>query len=366
MKTNGLATGVAMTRGDLKILVVDDVPNNVKVLLNILKEEGLSLSFSLSGHDAINLAQQERFDLILLDVMMPGINGFDACKAIHHTSLNSDTPIIFISARTDVESISRGFAIGGVDYIVKPFHPDEIIARVNTHLELSLNRRQLKSQLNEISHRSAHKEARLMEEIEQSQRDMIHVLMELMEMTSDETGQHIRRVADCAKLLAQYMPQLDDDDVCLIYHATPMHDIGKVVIDKSILHKPARLTPEEFEIMKTHTSKAAALFPKSKRRIINAASIIAIEHHERWDGTGYPNGLAGDEIHLYARIVALADVFDALTHNRTYKPAWPVDKALDYIRQERGKHFDPQVVDIFFQHIDEFIAILDDEQSATL
>ncbi len=351
--------GVTMARNDIKVLVVDDVPNNVKVLLNILKEEGVSLSFSFSGIDAVKVTEHEAFDLILLDIMMPNMSGFEACKAIKCNAKNKDTPIIFISARTDVESISKGFELGGVDYIVKPFHPDEIIARVNTHLDLSHAKKQLAATLVHESQKSDLKQKRLLDEIEQSQREMIYVLMELMEMTSDETGQHIRRVADCARLLAHYSPQLDSDDESIIFHAAPMHDIGKIAIPTEILHKPAKLTPEEFEVMKTHTTKALNFFPNTKRRLLNAAAIIAVQHHEKWDGSGYPKGLKGEEIHIYGRIVALADVFDALTHKRKYKAAWSIDDALDYIKAERGVHFDPKLVDILFSHLNEFLSIIE-------
>lgn len=352
-----------MTRSNIKILVVDDVPDNVKVLLSILKEEGVSLSFAFSGREAVQLAEKEHYDLILLDIMMPKMSGFEACKAIKRTTFNGETPIIFISARTDVESISRGFELGGVDYIVKPFHPDEILARVNTHLELSQAKKQLAANVEHVNRKSDFKQKRLLDEIEQSQREMIYVLMEMMEMTSDETGQHIRRVADCAKLLAHYSPQLSIDDESIIFHAAPMHDIGKIAVPMEILHKPGRLTPDEFEIMKTHTTKALDFFPNTKRRLLNAAAIIAVQHHEKWDGSGYPKGLKEEEIHIYGRIVALADVFDALTHKRKYKAAWSIEDALEYIRSERGSHFDPGLVDILFTHLDEFLAILENHES---
>ncbi len=352
-----------MDRSNIKILVVDDVPDNVKILLSILKEEGVSLSFSFSGEEAVAMCERERFDLILLDIMMPVMSGFETCKQIKKSIINEKSPIIFISARTDVESISKGFSLGAVDYIVKPFHPDEILARVNTHLSLSIAQRQLAQNIKHLNRQSEFKQKRLLDEIELSQREMIYVLMEMMELTSDETGQHIRRVAESAQLLAHYSTQLDEDDESIIFHASPMHDIGKIAIPSEILHKPGKLTPEEFEVMKTHTTKALNFFPNTKRRLINAASIIAVQHHEKWDGSGYPAGLEGENIHIYGRIVALADVFDALTHKRKYKEAWTVKDALIYIKEGQGKHFDPVLVDILFDHLDEFLEIIERHQT---
>nr|WP_277601504.1 HD domain-containing phosphohydrolase [Thalassotalea sp. G2M2-11] len=179
-----------------------------------------------------------------------------------------------------------------------------------------------------------------------------------MESTSDETGQHIKRVAETCKLLAQHVPSLSDEEVNSVFLASPMHDIGKIYIPKEILHKPGRLTDEEMTIMKTHAQKGYELFKNSKRRLTTAASIIAREHHEKWDGSGYPRGLKGEEIHIFGRIVALADVFDALTHKRQYKTAWTVDDAVNYIRENSGTHFDPSLVKILVDNLPQFLAIM--------
>nr|WP_256489570.1 HD domain-containing phosphohydrolase [Pleionea sp. CnH1-48] len=178
-----------------------------------------------------------------------------------------------------------------------------------------------------------------------------------MESTSDETGKHIKRVAEYSRLLAHYTEFLSGEDEVLIYHAAPMHDIGKIAIPREILHKPSRLTDDEFEIMKQHTLKARDILKSSNRKFLKAASIIAMQHHEKWDGTGYPFGLKGDEIHIFGRIVALADVFDALVHKRCYKEKWPLDEAVEYIKNNTGTQFDPQLVDIFMEHLDEFVTI---------
>jgi len=349
-----------MNNSDIKILVVDDVADNVKIVLSILKEESYSLSFAFSGQSALEQAQLEAFDLILLDIMMPNMDGFEVCKQLKQSSLNHLTPVIFLSARADVESIAKGFELGGVDYVVKPFHPDEILARVNTHVSLALANRRLEANFQALSTKSKLQHQRLLDEIETSQREMIYVLMEMMEMSSDETGQHIRRVAEISRQLAHQLDYLTIEDETLLFHAAPMHDIGKMAIPREILHKPGPLSDEEFEVVKAHTSRAADFFPKSRRRLIRAAAQIAEQHHEHWDGKGYPKGLVGEEIHIYGRIVALADSFDSLTHNRCYRPAWTVERALDYIKQQRGLKFDPQLVDILLANAELFSAIVED------
>ncbi len=198
-----------------------------------------------------------------------------------------------------------------------------------------------------------------MTELEQNQLEMIYVLTELMESTSDETGKHIRRVAESSRLLALYHESLTDEDADILFHAAPMHDIGKITIPHSILHKPGKLTEDEFAIMKTHTSRAFKILQNSKRKYTKAAAIIAHQHHEKWDGSGYPQGLKGQDIHIYGRIVGLIDVFDALMHKRVYKEAWSLEDTLDYIRKHSSSQFDPYLVSILLEHIDEFVAISD-------
>jgi putative two-component system response regulator len=183
------------------------------------------------------------------------------------------------------------------------------------------------------------------------------MLTEVMEATSDETGKHIKRMAEVSRLLATYHPSLSAEDVDTIYHAAPMHDIGKITIPAEILHKPGHYTEEEFNIMKMHTTNAYQLLRHSQRKLMQGAAIIANQHHEKWNGTGYPSGLKGADIHIYGRIVALADVFDALTHARKYKDAWKITAAVDYIKDQRGIQFDPDLIDIFIEHLDEFVAI---------
>ncbi|MGB8954819.1 MAG: HD domain-containing phosphohydrolase [Tumebacillaceae bacterium] len=200
--------------------------------------------------------------------------------------------------------------------------------------------------------------AMLANEIEETQKEIIFVMGEIGETRSKETGNHVKRVAEYSKILALKYG-LSEEEAELIKTASPMHDIGKVAIPDAILNKPGKLTPEEYEIMKSHTVIGYNLLKGSKRRLLNAAAIIAIQHHEKWNGTGYPHGLRGEDIHLYGRITAVADVFDALGSERSYKKAWELDRILQLFREERGEHFDPQLVDLFMEHLDEFLKVRD-------
>ncbi len=340
------------------LLIVDDVSENIQVAMNILKEQGYNFSYALNGTEAIELLKNNHFDLVLLDVMMPDIDGFKVCEFMKSDPRLGDIPVIFLTARVDVDSIAKGFGVGGVDYITKPFHGNELIVRVKTHLELYHAKKLLQQNNIVLQHKLKNREIRILTELEQNQKEMIFMLTELMEATSDETGQHIKRVAEISRLLAHYYPSLNHEDEDIIFHGSPMHDIGKITLPQSILHKPGGLTPEEREVMKTHTTNAYNFLKLSQRKFIKAAAMIAYHHHEKWDGTGYPQGLEGDDIHIYGRIVALADVFDALTHKRKYKDAWPIDKAVEYIKDLRGVQFDPDLVDIFIEHLEEFVDII--------
>lgn len=344
---------------DIKILIVDDVSDNIQVAMNILREENYTFSFATDGEEALNMLKNESFDLILLDIMMPKIDGFEVCRQLKILPQAKNIPVIFLTAKADVDSISKGFDVGGVDYIAKPFHANELLSRVKTHLELANARKELELINTDLKLKAELQGQRLLGEIEENQREMIYVLMEMMESTSDETGQHIRRVAESSRLLAHYTDYLSEEDESIIFHAAPMHDIGKIAIPREILNKPGRLTEEEFQIMKTHTEKAKEFLKNSQRRLLKAASIIAYQHHEKWNGTGYPQGLKGEEIHIYGRIVALADVFDALTHKRLYKKEWTINDAVEYIKSHDGTQFDPALVKIFLKHLPEFIAIIE-------
>lgn len=340
-----------------RILVVDDVVENIQVVMNILREDSYDFSFAKSGKEALELLKKDRFDLVLLDIMMPGIDGYDVCAQMKKDPILTETPVIFLTAKTDIDSVAKAFKVGGVDYLTKPFHAEELLARVKTHIELHKAKQILKQNNLTLQTKMNMEITRILTELEDSQKEMIFILTELIESVSDETGRHIRRVAEYSKLLAHYHESLSDDDAEVLYHASPMHDIGKTAIPNSIIHKKGSLTEEEFQIMKTHPTKAHEYLKHSNRKIMRAADIIAHQHHEKWNGEGYPQGLKREEIHIYGRIVALADVFDALMHKRVYKDAWSIDETIAYIVEHSGTQFDPYIVKIFEEHIDEFVAI---------
>ncbi len=344
-----------------QILIVDDVMDNIQVAMNILKEDNYDFAFARNGEEALRLTKDESFDLILLDIMMPGIDGFEVCKKLKQNPDTASIPVIFLTAKTDVDSISEGFEIGAVDYVTKPFHPNELLARVKTHLKLSSATRLLALHNIEMQVKVDKEHRRLNQEIEKTQIEVIRMLTSVMESFSDETGSHIRRVASYSKLLAT-LYGLSDKDAEIIFEAAPMHDIGKIAIDCSILHKPDKLTDMEYKLMTEHTTFGHRILQNSERQIMKAADIIAYQHHEKWDGTGYPQGLQGENIHIFGRIVALADVFDALTQKRAYKDAWPIDQVMKYLRQQSGKHFDPKLIDIITEQPDNFIHIMNTTQ----
>lgn len=338
------------------ILIVDDVSENIQVAMNILQEDGYTFSFATQGEEALDIILNEsgKIDLILLDIMMPVLDGFEVCQKIKNDPDAKQIPVIFLTAKVDVDSISKGLDLGAIDYITKPFHAEELLVRVRTHIELYQSRRLLQQHNILLETKIEYGQERFFSELEKNQKEMIFMLTELMEFTSDETGKHIRRVAEISSLLAHYHPTLTKQDADILYHASPMHDIGKMTVPHEVLHKPGKYTEKEFQVMKSHTTNAYNLLRHSQRRFIKAAAIIAHEHHEKWNGKGYPRKLKGNDIHIYGRIVALADVFDALMHNRCYKQAWKFEEVILYLQKHSGTQFDPELVDIFMSHVEDF------------
>lgn len=342
------------------ILIVDDIVDNIQIAMNILKEENYNLTFAFSGKEALYLIKENDFDMILLDIMMPEMDGFTACIEIKKNPKYFDVPIIFLTAKIDIDSISHAFEVGAVDYVSKPFHAEELLSRVKSHLELYYSRRVLEENHLSLQIKAKEEKKRLLSEVEEGQKEVIYILAELIESASFETGAHIKRVALMSKLLAHHHPAIGDDDAETIYHASPMHDIGKIAIPQEILGKPDTLDADEWEIMKTHTTHGHKFLKNSQRKILKSADIIAMQHHEKWDGSGYPNGLKGNSIHIFGRIVAIADVFDALTHRRCYKEPWSVEDSVAYLKEHSGTHFDPELINIFMEHVDEFVSIIAD------
>lgn len=343
------------------ILIVDDVSENIKVAINILQCDEYNFSFALSGEQALDVLKTKRFDLILLDIMMPGIDGFKVCKIVKNSPSIKDTPIMFVTAKVDIESIEEGFSLGAVDYVTKPFHPIELKSRVINHLELYRAKKQLKANNINLFNTIKENKDKHFTELELAQKEIIYILSDILESGSAETASHVKRVADVARLLAVLEGSLNEEEVKMLFLAAPLHDIGKILIENDILHKPGALNDDEFSIIKEHVQYAYNILNKSNTQLIKAGSIIAHQHHENYDGSGYPQGLYGENIHIYGRIVAIADVLDALTHERSYKEAWSFDKAAKHIIDLSGTKFDPVLIGLFKENLEEFRKIIETE-----
>jgi putative two-component system response regulator len=310
-----------------KLLIVDDEPTNLKVLKQVLQQD-YRLSFAKNGVDALELAARELPDLILLDVMMPEMTGFEVCQQLKSQLNTQHIPVIFVTALKDEVDETKGFECGAVDYITKPITPVIVKARVRTHLSLV----------------SA-------EELKKTHLELIQRLGRAAEYKDNETGMHVMRMSHISKILALALG-FNEDFADKLLQASPMHDIGKIGIPDHILLKPGRLDDEEIRIMQQHPLIGAEILANTKSELIQLAHSVALYHHEKWDGSGYPAKLQGEKIPIEGRIVAVADVFDALTNKRPYKEAWSVEKTMDLIKEQSGKHFDPQVVDALVRELD--------------
>lgn len=315
-----------------RILIVDDEPANLKVMREVLGNQ-YRMSFAKSGAAALALLEKEQPKLILLDIMMPDMNGFEVCEILKSTPALSHIPIIFVTALGDESDEFKGFELGAVDYITKPISPAIVRARVKTHLSLVQA-----------------------EQLKQAHVDLVHRLGRAAEYKDTDTGEHIARMSQYSKLLALEFG-MGEQQAELLCQAAPMHDVGKIGIPDAILLKPGRLTPDEFDHMKQHAAIGAQILANSSSPLLQLAHKLAIEHHEKWDGSGYPNGLKGEQISVEGRIVAIADVFDALTSKRPYKEAWGVEEALEHMQAQAGKHFDPHLINLFVNKLDAIIAI---------
>jgi len=449
------------------ILIIDDNPKNIQLAASVLKETKLfNIFFATSGEDGIKQLEKKDYTLILLDINMPGLNGYETADIIKNNPHTTNIPIIFLSANANQDSINKGFNHGGQDYITKPFQQQELIYRVKTHVELFLAKKHLQSEVDEshvlleqykeaidisslvsktdtngfityanepfckvsqyaLSELVGHthslikhpetpnefydemwgtlkqkkvwkgmiknkakdgspyfvdativpilnnhneiieyfsvrtditKQVKAKEDILSSQKEILYTLGEMGEMRSQETGDHVNRVSLYSELLAKHYG-LDKIKVAMLKMASPMHDIGKVAISDALLLKPGKLTDEEFSEMRRHAQIGYDIFKKSSHEMLQMAAIISHEHHEKWDGTGYPQGLQGEEISICGRITAVADVFDALSHDRVYKKAWSIDEVIDFMKKESGKAFEPRLIEIFLENIDDIIEI---------
>jgi PAS domain S-box-containing protein len=448
------------------VLVVDNSDENIELVSDILKKNNYKIIVEKSGKKALETMRTETIDLVLLDIIMPDMNGFEIAGQIKSNANTDQIPIIFLSTSTNSADIQKGFSVGAQDYVTKPFQSMELLARVATHIELYFAKKQLEDNLSDnimllnqykevvdkssivsktdnkgritfvndafvkisgfeieellgkphsiVRHVDMPKEAfkdmwetlqrkeiwkgevknlkkdgsyyvvqstvmpildatgeiaefisvrhditdlyHLQEEIEDTQKEVVFTMGSIGETRSKETGNHVKRVAEYSRILAQYLG-LDRKQIDMLVQASPMHDIGKVGIPDNVLHKPGKLDDEEFFIMRTHAELGHKMLCHSKRPLLKLAATIAIEHHERWDGKGYPKYLKADEISIEGRITAIADVFDALGSDRVYKEAWEDEKILRFFKEEKGKQFDPKLTDIFFEHIDKFFKV---------
>jgi putative two-component system response regulator len=348
------------------ILIVDDSAENLQVLSGLLATEYRVLA-ATSGDRCLALAHdQPAPDLILLDIMMAGLDGYQTLKQLRDDRATAEIPVIFVTAMGGNEAQLHGLAAGAVDYITKPIDPPLVLARVRTQVELKRARDCLQDQNSWLEAEVA----RRMAENETIQTVSIRALAHLAEIRDPETGYHIHRTQNYVRAIAlrlsghpRFAAFLSERNIDLLVKSAPLHDIGKVGVPDQILLKPGPLTPDEWEIMKTHAklgSDAIELAEKDADQpvaFLTLAKEIAHWHHERWDGTGYPDGLAGDAIPIAARLMALADVFDALTTRRPYKPAMDFAEARDIIVAGCGRHFDPDMVNAFVDLFDEFVSI---------
>lgn len=315
------------------LLLVDDEPVNLRVLKQLLAAD-YQLIFAKNGEEALKLAPARKPNLILLDVMMPGITGFEVCRQLKGLPETKHIPIIFVTALNDDHDEAEGFDAGAVDYIIKPISPAVVKARVKTHLSLVQADELLESRL-----------------------QVVQRLGRAAEYKDNETGMHVMRMSHYSKVLALAYG-LTDKQAEILLHAAPMHDIGKIGIADSIMLKPGKLTEEEFALMKHHPDIGAEIIGDcGDSLLLNVAKSVSLTHHEKWDGSGYPRGLSGEDIPIEGRICAIADVFDALTSKRPYKEAWSIEKTVDFLKEQKGKHFEPKLVDLLIENLPQILEI---------
>jgi len=365
-----------ISREQATVLVVDDTTDNL-VLMNELLNNDYRVKVAGSGEKALKIVRSDAPpDLVLLDIMMPGMDGYEVCRQIKQDPATTHIPVIFLTARVDLSDEKLGLELGAADYITKPISPPIVLARVKNHLDV-------KAAADFLRNKSDYLE----KEVEQRTREIVAIqnvtilaMASLAETRDNETGNHIRRTQYYVKALAEKLQDhprfshfLTPDNITMLFRSAPLHDIGKVGIPDRILLKPGRLSPQEFEIMKTHAPLGMRAIEKAEKALgvglgfLSFAKEIAMSHHEKWNGSGYPEGLAGDAIPVSARLMALADVYDALISRRVYKDGMPHEKAAAIIMEGRGSHFDPDIVDAFleiqasFQSIAQQYADTDDD-----
>ncbi|MCK5001494.1 MAG: two-component system response regulator [Gammaproteobacteria bacterium] len=328
------------------VLVVDDTPENIDVLVGTLKHD-YHVKAAINGEMALKIVQASPPDIILLDIMMPGIDGYEVCRRLKADYTTKHIPIIFITAKIGIQDELMGLELGAVDYITKPISPPVVKARLQTHLALHDQNRELDRKVRDQT-----------QQINKTRLQIIQRLGRAAEYKDDDTGLHVIRMSQYSHILG-LAAGMSETEADMLMNAAPMHDIGKIGIPDSILKKPGKLDDNEFDIMKTHCEIGAEILGEDTSELLQLARVVALTHHEKWNGDGYPNGLAGEEIPRVGRIVAIADVFDALTSARPYKDAWTVEDAVELLQSTSGAgaHFDSQLVTLFVDALPEILEI---------
>lgn len=329
------------------VLVVDDTPENIDLLSAVL-EPYYRVKVATSGERALQLVMgNSPPDLILLDVVMPGLSGLDVCRKLKAHPQHCHIPIMFVTSREQQEDEAEGLEAGAEDYITKPFSPAIVLARVKTHLTVYDHARDLERRVAERTR-----------ELQESRLEIIKRLGRAAELRDNETGYHVLRMSHYSRLIA-LAAGLTEDQAQTLFFAAPMHDIGKIGTPDYVLLKPGKLDPDEWAIMKQHVTMGAEILGEHPDELLSLARTVALSHHEKWDGSGYPLGLKGPEIPQVGQIVAIADVFDALSSTRPYKAAWPIEKAIQAIEDGSGQHFDPALMPAFRAALPDMLKIRD-------
>lgn len=335
------------------ILIVDDEAANVRLLEKMLKASGYSNVQSIMDPlQALPIYQESDSDLILLDINMPKLDGYGVMEQIKAATGGKMPPILMLTAQSAQEFVQKALKAGARDYVTKPFDINELLARVHNMLEVQMAEKFMRHQ-NEILEQKVKERTK---EIYETRMQVVRCLGLAAEYRDEETGLHIVRMSKMSVVMGKALG-MNDEQCDLLLNASPMHDIGKIGIPDNILLKPGKFEPHEWEIMKTHAQIGADILSEGDSALMNMASEIAISHHEKWNGSGYPNGLMEEDIPLVGRITALADVFDALTSVRPYKKAWTVEDSVALIKEESGKHFDPKLVKVFLENLSKIVSI---------
>ncbi|OEU73338.1 MAG: two-component system response regulator [Desulfuromonadales bacterium C00003068] len=338
---------------DAKILIVDDNLANVALLEAILEEEDYGAVFSTTDpRDVLPLYRQHQFDLILLDIRMPWLSGIEVLNLLREEIVNDYVPVIVLTAQTDMETREQALTAGAKDFITKPFEDWEVLLRIQNMLETRMYYMRQVDRANNLEQEVRKRT----EEIRLTQLETVRRLGVAGEFRDNETGAHVLRMSHICSMLAKKLG-LSETYCEMILYASSMHDVGKIGVRDAVLLKQGKLDDEEWKLMKRHPQIGAQIIGNQRSELMTLAREIALNHHEKWDGNGYPCGLGGDEIPVSARIAAISDVFDALTSQRPYKEAWSIEKAVALISEESGRHFDPAIVEIFIDNIDEIIEI---------